>query len=288
MDIKNLQDLDLYELLGVSPTCTESDIKKAYRKKALQCHPDKNPDNPNAAKEFQQLSAVLEILADEAARKAYDKVLRARKEAELRKNELDGKRRKLREDLERREREGLGGLRHKQKSPEEVLKDEIERLRKEGSKAVEEEMEFVLQQVRSETVKQDNDGSKCRIKVKWTCDKKDESNGGYTEEMLRRFFSKYGDINALVMSAKKKGSALVEFKTRSAAEMAVQLEIGLPGNPLKLEFIDKDNNVRPSSYSKSDTIKDTDFESVVLMKMRQAEERKKLIEQMMKEDAEGT
>lgn len=285
MDIKNLQDLDLYELLGVPPTCTDSDIKKAYRKKALQCHPDKNPDNPNAAKEFQQLSAVLEILADEAARKAYDKVLKARKEAELRKNELDGKRRKLRDDLERKEREGQRGLR--QKSAEEVFKEEVERLRKEGSKAVEEEVEFVLQQVRSEAVQKDNDGSKCRIRVKWACDKKDESNGGYTEEMLRRFFSKYGDINVLLVSAKKKGSALVEFKTRSAAEMAVQLEIGLPENPLKLEFVDKDN-VRPSSNHHSATIKETDFESVVLMKMRQAEERKRLIEQMMKEDAEGT
>lgn len=286
MDIKNLQDLDLYEILDVSPTCSESEIKKAYRKKALQCHPDKNPDNPNAAKEFQQLSAILEILADEAARKAYDKVLRARKEAELRKNELDGKRRKLREDLERREREAAGGARQKQKSPEQQFKEEIERLRKEGSKAVEEEMEYVLRQVRAERTKTDNDGSKCRVRVKWACDKKGPSNGEYTEEMLERFLSKYGDINALVMSAKKKGSALVEFKTRSAAEMAVELEIGLPQNPLKLEFVDKDQ--KPSNSHQSSTIKHTDFESVVLMKMRQAEERKKLIEQMMKEDADGT
>lgn len=284
MDIKNLQDLDLYELLGVSPTCTESEVKKAYRKKALQCHPDKNPDNPNAAKEFQQLSAVLEILADEAARKAYDKVLVARKEAELRKNALDSKRRKFREDLERRERQGLSG--QKQKSAEELLKEEIERLRKEGSKAVEEEMDYVLKQVRSERQKSSDDGSTHRIKLKWYSDKKDLNNGGYTEEMLRKFFLKYGDINALVVSQKKKGSALVEFRSRSAAEMAVQLEIGLPGNPLKLEFVNKDH--QPSNTYQSSTIKDTDFESVVLMKMRQAEERKRLIEQMMKEDAEQT
>lgn len=70
----------------------------------MQCHPDKNPDNPDAAKEFQRLSAILEILTDEAARKAYDKVLRARKEAQIRHNELDGKRRKLKEELEARER----------------------------------------------------------------------------------------------------------------------------------------------------------------------------------------
>lgn len=70
----------------------------------MLCHPDKNPDNPNAGKEFRQLTAVLEILTDDAARSAYDKVLKARKDAALRNKELDGKRRKLKEDLERREK----------------------------------------------------------------------------------------------------------------------------------------------------------------------------------------
>lgn len=39
-------------------------IKKAYRKKALKCHPDKNPDNPEAAEEFNQLKKILEVLLD--------------------------------------------------------------------------------------------------------------------------------------------------------------------------------------------------------------------------------
>jgi len=43
-------------------------VKKAYRKKALVCHPDKNPDNPKAAELFHQLSKALEILTDESAR----------------------------------------------------------------------------------------------------------------------------------------------------------------------------------------------------------------------------
>lgn len=65
--------------------------------------------------------------------------------------------------------------------------------------------------------------------------------------------------------------------------MAVQLEIGLPKNPLKLEWLD---GAPAAQRYQSSTIKESDFESVVLTKMRQAEERKKLIEQMMKEDAE--
>ena len=39
-------------------------IKKSYRKKALKCHPDKNPDNPDAAREFDRLKKILEILLD--------------------------------------------------------------------------------------------------------------------------------------------------------------------------------------------------------------------------------
>nr|CAD7205309.1 unnamed protein product [Timema douglasi] len=43
-------------------------VKKAYRKKALTCHPDKHPDNPRAGELFHQLSQALEVLADEQAR----------------------------------------------------------------------------------------------------------------------------------------------------------------------------------------------------------------------------
>lgn len=63
--------------------------------------------------------------------------------------------------------------------------------------------------------------------------------------------------------------------------MAVSLEIGIPSNPLKLEWINKDVN----NSCSSSTIKDSDYESVVLTKMRQAEERKRLIAEMMAEDS---
>lgn len=276
-----IEELDLYEILNVDVNSPISEIKKAYRKQALQCHPDKNPDDPNAAKKFHELSKILEILTDVSARAAYDRVLKARKEAALRHKELDSKRRKLKEDLEYREK--LSSV--NSKTADEILKEEIERLRKEGSRQVQEEIEIVKQQLKKEQDLNTEywDGSKHRIKLKWTASKNDKTNGGYTQEMLNKFLSKYGDIQVLVMSPKKAGSALVEFKDRNAAEMAVNLEVGLPQNPLKLEWL---NGPPHKNQAKSSLAKDSDFESYTLTKLRQAEERKRLIEQMMAEDEE--
>lgn len=63
--------------------------------------------------------------------------------------------------------------------------------------------------------------------------------------------------------------------------MAVDLEIGLPTNPLKFEWVDGPPKRKVTTGS---LIKDSDFESITLTKLRQEEERKKLIAQMIAED----
>lgn len=266
-------------------------IRKAYRKKALQCHPDKNPDNPKAAELFHELSKALEILLDTSARAAYNRVIEAKKAAELRTQQLDSKRQKLKADLEERERQANLNQARRQaystvsKSPEEALKDEIERLRKEGSKLLEEEQELMQKQLKEERLKMNStwDSSQYRIKIKWNASKSDVSNGGYTKELIEKFLQKYGDIVVLVMSPKKNGSALVEFKTQDAAEMAVSYEKGRMENPMTLEWIGNPPKSK-NNPTGSSTISDSDYESLVLRQMRQAEERKRLIEEMLKED----
>ncbi|KAG2453065.1 hypothetical protein HYH02_002398 [Chlamydomonas schloesseri] len=62
----------LYEVLGVEKNATQAEIKKAYRQRALQLHPDKNPDNEDAKVKFQLLQKVYAILGDEEKRKVYD------------------------------------------------------------------------------------------------------------------------------------------------------------------------------------------------------------------------
>lgn len=63
---------DLYEILGVSRTASQDEVKKAYRRLAKQHHPDVNPGNRAAEEKFKEATAAFEVLSDEKRRRLYD------------------------------------------------------------------------------------------------------------------------------------------------------------------------------------------------------------------------
>ena len=65
--------LDLYQRLGVQRGASEAEIKKAYRSLAKQLHPDRNKDNPNAAKRFGEVTQAYDLLSDKDKRAQYDR-----------------------------------------------------------------------------------------------------------------------------------------------------------------------------------------------------------------------
>lgn len=64
---------DYYEVLGVSKEADKDQIKKAYRKLAIQYHPDKNPGDPTAEDKFKEASEAYEVLSDDQKRAQYDR-----------------------------------------------------------------------------------------------------------------------------------------------------------------------------------------------------------------------
>ena len=276
----------------------------------------------NNIKDFKYFfSDALEVLTDENTRKAYDNVLKvriykgleppdhiwvicpkqnrflwlpsfkmliaqARKAQEIRVRAMDAKRQKLKDKLDRGEK--LHEEEVEMKMDEEAkFAAEVERLRKEGSRQLEEEQEAMRKQMAEEArvkASEKETSGTARVKVRW--DRKAVS-WPYDKDNLISIFSKYGEVTAVVVNAKKGGSALIEFARMSEAQMAVKIETGFPGNKLSIKPLweEEESPVnmgtkKSNGNSASDVIDLTgpqgsqgalsnDFESLVMRNMRQ-------------------
>lgn len=295
---KDLLQMDLYGLLGTDSTATPKQIKKAYRKKAVTCHPDKNPDNPKAAELFHQLTQALEVLTDAASKAAYDKICEAKKREAKRDRELDEKRKKFKLDWEAKERQAQA---EKEEAEFNKRRDaEIIRLREETEKMLAEQrqkeaqrVQRIWQQAASEvkgSTSSTNQTENPVLKLKWKCKKGDETNGGYSQDMLFKRLNTFGGVLAVVMSKEKKGLALVEFSNVQAASRVFNYEKGLHKNPLKITWM-KGEPEAATSYTPSSSQDDPGsfevLESFVLSKLRQAAELQKRTQRERDDDKEG-
>ena len=64
---------DYYEILGIAKNATDAEIKAAYRKLAIQHHPDKNPNDHTAEDKFKEAAEAYSVLSDSQKRAAYDR-----------------------------------------------------------------------------------------------------------------------------------------------------------------------------------------------------------------------
>ena len=140
-DVKKEQEMlkkDIYTMLSIEKTATDKEVKKAYRQRALKLHPDKNPNDKNAAAKFDELQQIYDWIMEPQNRAKFDMHLENRQKVEVRRKAMDSALQKRRDDLERREKEAQSG---EMASEAKKLsrKEQILRLRAEGVNLLEEE-----------------------------------------------------------------------------------------------------------------------------------------------------
>ncbi|ESQ31909.1 hypothetical protein EUTSA_v10004704mg [Eutrema salsugineum] len=238
--------VDHYIVLGLPSgeealKLSEMEIKKAYKLKALDLHPDKRPDDPDAQEKFQRLKTSYEVLKDEKARKLFDDLLKIQREKQHKKSQVDSKRRKMMSDLEERERSAFAPNHAARPYDEEEriarkLKEEVDRIRakhakkRSGFETPESGVDGKRKKDRSgagagASVQLDKERT---LKVSW-----ERIGEGYRAERLREVFSEFGDVEDVVTkSTEKKCSALIVMATKDGAVAATRTLCGHLSNPL--------------------------------------------------------
>ncbi|KAF2225912.1 DnaJ domain-containing protein, partial [Elsinoe ampelina] len=231
---------DYYALLEIAEGATESEIRKAYRRTALKYHPDKNAGNAAAVDKFHLLSVANDVLSDPHAKAIYDSGRQARREKELREQAYGDERRRMKEDLERKER---GGKRTREEDEEyEKQQAELRRLQADGARRryerqekLRKEQEDALKAEEAEQMELDDEPADVpemerAVKVKW---ERDGEGQNIDKDSLAKMFERFGKVDMVVVLKDKTktkkgtdtkrvlGTATVVFVSMASAHAAV-------------------------------------------------------------------
>ena len=214
-DLKNYAtaDTDFYGLLGITLESSQRELDRQWRKTALKYHPDKVGNDPIAKERFHLAQIGYDLLSDPAAKALYDNTRNARLQRK-RQNELfEGKRRKMKDDLEARER-GVKRAREEEEDDEQKLERELRRLAEDGKRRrkeredalkrdLQEESDLAqsIQENHSPSGDAANNAIGCSeidrtVKVRWPLN---ETGGSITEHNIMSLFSTFGKIDSVTM-----------------------------------------------------------------------------------------
>ncbi|PJF17331.1 hypothetical protein PSACC_02827 [Paramicrosporidium saccamoebae] len=256
--------VDYYQVLGISGDATAKEISSAYRGLALKYHPDKSTSTESVQR-FHVLSKAYQVLTDVEARRAFDAVLAGRMAQKQREAEFDSTRRGMRDELLRKEKEA-----RKRKADEEEaeirLQHEMERIRKEAQ----------LEADRKEREKQTEEG----VPGKALFDDLDRTlkisaESILSEEKIKETLKPYGTVESVLISKKQK-SGIVQFTDILTAKSVMMDADRHLLKPLSFSWAKGHPPVVIDTPDEPKKANPKDFESLTLMRMRQAAERKQL------------
>ncbi|EXJ94505.1 hypothetical protein A1O1_02901 [Capronia coronata CBS 617.96] len=227
------ESVDFYELLAIPATASESEIRRAYRKTSLLYHPDKVKPTQENLDKFQLLQTAINILTDAAEKAKYDQTREAKQRRLAETAALESRRRKMKEDLEKREGNFTGttttvnGVKRTWSDRE----LEIKRIAEENRKKREAVMAQRTQEAhaRAQAQEQPSDSIDRSVKVRWV---KEGEGLDIDQQALEENFPA-GDVeNVLILKDKKRriegrdkkvmlGTAVIVFKTLSIAKKVV-------------------------------------------------------------------
>ncbi|EEP80135.1 predicted protein [Uncinocarpus reesii 1704] len=262
---------DFYALLDISPAAADTEIRRAYRRTALKYHPDKLQDpKPADIEKFHLLQIAYDVLSDPSIRQLYDNAREAR-ERKKRENEmLEGVRRKMKEDLEARERGvkrpfGATGLGRPVDldDAEAQLEEKIRRLAEDGRRRRQQKEELMRREVLEEEERREQEREEREraalkeregqssvggtavpeieraVKIRWI---REEQGLDLDKERLEKMFSAFGNVESVIILKDKKkrvgerrekktiGTGIIVFSSIVGAHAAVEDSKKQPGS----------------------------------------------------------